>query len=104
MANYFSSTNGTFCVDCNGRISTDKTGNITATYPKVPETNGGRPFILKEGKVRRLTPIEVERLQTVPDDYTKAISDSQRYKVLGNGWTVDVISHIFKFLQAELWS
>jgi len=45
---------------------------------------------------RKLTPIECERLQTVPDSYTKAVSNSQRYKMLGNGWTVDVIAHIFR--------
>jgi DNA (cytosine-5)-methyltransferase 3A len=44
---------------------------------------------------RKLTPIECERLQTVPDNYTAAVSNSQRYKMLGNGWTVDVIAHIF---------
>lgn len=44
---------------------------------------------------RKLTPIECERLQTVPDNYTKCVSDTQRYKMLGNGWTVDVIAHIF---------
>jgi DNA (cytosine-5)-methyltransferase 3A len=48
--------------------------------------------------IRRLTPLECERLQTVPDNYTNHVSDSQRYKMLGNGWTVDVISHIFKYL------
>lgn len=45
---------------------------------------------------RKLNPIECERLQTVPDNYTSVISDTQRYKCLGNGWTVDVIAHIFK--------
>lgn len=45
---------------------------------------------------RKLTPLECERLQTVPDNYTAYVSNSQRYKMLGNGWTVDVISHIFK--------
>lgn len=45
--------------------------------------------------LRRLTPIECERLQTLPDDYTAGVSNSQRYKMLGNGWTVDVITHIF---------
>ena len=46
---------------------------------------------------RKLTPTECERLQTVPHGYTdKGISDTQRYKMLGNGWTVDVISHIMK--------
>jgi site-specific DNA-cytosine methylase len=47
---------------------------------------------------RKLTPIECERLQTVPDNYTNHVSNSQRYKMLGNGWTVDVIAHIFKNL------
>ena len=49
-------------------------------------------------RIRRLTPIECERLQTVKDNYTNNVSDSQRYKMLGNGWTVDVIAHIFKYL------
>lgn len=45
---------------------------------------------------RKLTPVEAERLQTVPDNYTSVVSNTQRYKMLGNGWTVDVISHILK--------
>ena len=49
-------------------------------------------------RIRRLTPIECERLQTVKDNYTNFVSDSQRYKMLGNGWTVDVIAHIFKYI------
>jgi DNA (cytosine-5)-methyltransferase 3A len=49
-----------------------------------------------DAPIRRLTPIECERLQTLPDNYTEGVSDSQRYKMLGNGWTVDVIAHIFK--------
>lgn len=44
---------------------------------------------------RKLSPLECERLQTVPDNYTDCVSDTQRYKMLGNGWTVDVIVHIF---------
>lgn len=47
---------------------------------------------------RRLTPIECERLQTLPDNYTEGVSNTQRYKMIGNGWTVDVIKHIFKFM------
>jgi DNA-cytosine methyltransferase len=50
---------------------------------------------------RKLSPLECERLQTVPDGYTKYVSDTQRYKALGNGWTVDVISFIFSFLRGE---
>ena len=54
--------------------------------------------IKSNSRIRRLTPLECERLQTVPDNYTNHVSDSQRYKMLGNGWTVDVIAHIFKYL------
>ena len=43
--------------------------------------------------IRKLTPIEAERLQTLPDNYTAGISNTQRYKCIGNGWTVDVIAH-----------
>jgi DNA (cytosine-5)-methyltransferase 3A len=57
---------------------------------------GGRNNIYKDYKIRRLTPIECERLQTLPDNYTEGVSDTQRYKMLGNGWTVDVIVDIFK--------
>lgn len=46
--------------------------------------------------IRKLTPLECERSQTLPDDYTFGISNTQRYKSLGNGWTVDVIAHILK--------
>ena len=45
---------------------------------------------------RKLTPVECERLQTVPDNYTNHVSNSQRYKMLGNGWTIDVIAHILR--------
>jgi DNA-cytosine methyltransferase len=48
---------------------------------------------------RKLTPIECERLQTVPDNYTNHVSNTQRYKMLGNGWTVDVIAHIFMAIE-----
>lgn len=48
------------------------------------------------GDIRKLTPLECERLQTVPDNYTNHVSNTQRYKMLGNGWTVDVIAHILR--------
>lgn len=69
-----------------GRLMINKSNCLTASkfnYCKV--TNDW---------FRILTPIECERLQTLPDNYTAGISNSQRYKALGNGWTVDVISHI----------
>jgi len=51
----------------------------------------------KDFRIRRLTPLECERLQTVPDEYTNLVSNTQRYKMLGNGWTIDVISHILSY-------
>ena len=53
---------------------------------------------MKDGRIRRLTEIECERLQSVPDNFTMGVSSSKRYEMLGNGWTVDVIAHIFKGL------
>lgn len=49
--------------------------------------------------IRKLTPIECERLQTLPDNYTEWVSNSQRYRVIGNSWTVDVIAHILSFIK-----
>lgn len=60
-----------------------------------------RHGVLIDGYIRKLTPIECERLQTLSDNYTKCddVSETQRYKCLGNGWTVDVIAHILKNLK-----
>ncbi len=54
----------------------------------------GVPYGVIKELNRRLTPIECERLQTLPDNYTAGISDGQRYKMIGNSWTVDVIAWI----------
>jgi site-specific DNA-cytosine methylase len=65
-------------------------------------TGSGVNAITNDGvNYRKLTPIEAERLQTVPDNYTNHVSSSQRYKMIGNGWTVDVISHIFSFMDVK---
>jgi len=56
-------------------------------------------YINQDGDIRKLTPIECERLQTLPDNYTDGVSDTQRYKGLGNGWTVDVVAHILRKMQ-----
>lgn len=73
-------------------------GGLRAEDGKVPsmttsswESNN---LLLTEGMVRKLTPVECERLQTVPDNYTECVSDTQRYKMLGNGWNVDTICHV----------
>ena len=51
--------------------------------------------------IRKLTPVECERLQTLPDGWTEGVSNTQRYKAIGNGWTVDVIAWIFSQLPQE---
>ena len=56
-------------------------------------------FVTDKMYYRKLTPLECERLQTVPDGYTEGVSNTQRYKMLGNGWTVEVIKHIFKNME-----
>ena len=53
-------------------------------------------IVVKDKRWRKLTPLECERLQTVPDNFTEGVSNTQRYRMLGNGWTVDVIAHILK--------
>ena len=73
-----------------GRRMEDKSNCLTAT---------NYDYCWYDGYIcRKLTPIECERLQTFPDNWTEGISDTQRYKALGNSWTVDVVTHIFKNL------
>lgn len=54
--------------------------------------------VIDNGRCRKLTPVEYERLQTLPDGYTDCVSDTHRYTAIGNGWTVDVIAHILKHM------
>lgn len=79
----------------------EKTGCLTTVDKDnvLSQAEPGRyPDIYNRDDVhyRKLTPIECERLQTFPDNWTDCISNTQRYKSLGNAWTVDVIAHIFK--------
>lgn len=78
------------------KIDPDKAGCMTARQ----YANWKGNFVTEGQRYRRLTPVECERLQTVPDNYTAGVSDSQRYKMLGNGWTVEVVAHIFRGLRA----
>lgn len=59
--------------------------------------------VLTKNKVywRKLTPLECERLQTVPDNYTNHVSNTRRYQMLGNGWTIEVICHILKNMELD---
>ena len=101
-------------------------GGLTTTYDALPcitpnrlvKRQNGRRFkptyskfytltasdihgVLTRNKLRRLTPVEYERLQTIPAGYTACASQNQRYKMLGNSWTVDVIAHILDALGDE---
>lgn len=91
------------------KVKNKKSGCLIAVYgsKNCNENFGSYPFLLipeanekgykyEHPRIRKLTPLECERLQTLPDNYTILVSDSQRYKMLGNGWTIEVIKHIFK--------
>jgi DNA (cytosine-5)-methyltransferase 1 len=73
-----------------------KSGTLS-TKGATENSLSGIPLSKIQGNIRRLTPKECERLQTVKDGYTSVASDSQRYRMLGNGWTVDVIAHILSY-------
>lgn len=70
--------------------------------PSLAAKSGGNlepKVAIDEFYYRKLTVLECERLQTVPEGYTEGVSNTQRYKCLGNGWTVDVVAHIFSYLK-----
>ena len=86
---------GLYALDLyNNKAHSDRTPALTE-----PHHNSLR--LLQGSKIRRLTPIECERLQGFPDGWTEGISDSQRYKCLGNAVTVNVISEIIKNILYE---
>lgn len=101
----YTGLNGTFLVvDCNGKLDNEKAGTLTARYAKGVASFGGDSFVydmedIRLEKIRRFTPTECERLQTVPEGYTEGVADTHRYEMLGNGWTVDIIASIFKGLK-----
>jgi site-specific DNA-cytosine methylase len=83
--------------DKNGKIHRGYEVNLSQksnTLTTVTKDN----YIFESQIIRKLTPIECERLQTIPDNYTDCVSATQRYKALGNAFTVDVIAHILSFL------
>lgn len=81
-------------------LKNKKATTIDSSYYKGFGVRSGacRQITELNSRIRRLTPTECERLQTVRDNYTSIVSDTQRYKMLGNGWTVDVIKHIFSYM------
>lgn len=88
--------------DINGHDNIKRVYHARGKSPTLNACTGGN----REPKVyvepyqwRKLTPLEAERLQTVPEGYTDHVSNTQRYKMLGNGFTVDVIAHILKSIK-----
>ena len=84
----------------------DKSQTIKSQYYKSSRANFERQGTFHATGVqqedltwRKLTPLECERLQTVPDNYTNHVSNTRRYAMLGNGWTVEVIKHIYKNME-----
>lgn len=93
-------------IRCGQMVDRDKSYSLTSSYmygvdEKQYFEQHRKQLVFNSSvtKYRKLTPIECERLQTVPDNYTNHISNTQRYKMLGNGWTVDVIAHILRGLK-----
>ncbi len=75
-----------------------KSGKAGAVPARARQDGSGQNVCLTRNRIRRLTPVECARLQTIPDWYRWECSETQQYKMLGNGWTVEVIKHIFSFL------
>lgn len=85
--------------DLNGHDYVKRVYHPEGKAPSLCAASGGNlepKTYISPDKWRKLTPLECERLQTVPEGYTNHVSNTQRYKMLGNGWTVDVITHIMK--------
>lgn len=76
----------------------DRIYDINGISPALQAQLPNGSTMINTSRIRRLTPIECERLQTVADNYTAYVSDSQRYKMLGNGWTIEVISYLLKHI------
>lgn len=84
----------------NIRSIDDKAHTLLATSHKGAMANGMTLVDNGNFRIRRLTPTECARLQTIPEWYIwDGISDTQRYKMLGNGWNIETIKHIFKYLR-----
>lgn len=95
-ANYGKGTNFKRYFHRGSRQIVFKEGCIPSPRPSEWEANDVQRTML--GDWRKLSPIEAERLQTLPDNYTQGIPDVERYRTIGNGWTVDALAHIFRGL------
>ena len=90
--------------DLKGHDAIKRVYHTDGKSPTITTMGGGHrePKVFKEPEAwRKLTPLECERLQTVPDNYTNHVSNTQRYKMIGNGWTIDTICHVLSSLSNE---
>ncbi len=89
---------GTLTAGANSAGNHSQTDCVVFDGAEIYTTPSGKLCFKRTIGARMFTPVEFERLQTVPENYTAHVSNTQRYKALGNGWTVDVVAHIFKSL------
>ena len=89
--------------DLNGHDLLKRVYSSEGKSPTLNAHGGGNtePKIGEKNFWRKLTPLECERLQTVDDNYTQGVSNTQRYKMIGNGWTIDVVANILKNITKE---
>ena len=89
--------------NCLTTVQKDNLIIVSGTMPARARNDGdAQPCVQIDARIRRLTPTECARLQTIPEWYIwDGISDTQRYKMLGNGWNVETIKHIFKYLKKQ---
>jgi len=88
--------------DLKANQSTKRVYHPEGKAPTLTTMGGGHrepKVITSETTYRKLTPKECSRLQTIPDSYCNGVSNTQKYKMLGNSWTADVIAHLFKGLK-----
>ena len=85
----------------NLRTEDEKAFCLTTTNYKGSQANGTTLVEQPQSKIRKLTPLECERLQSLPDNYTSGISNTQRYKCLGNAFNCEVIKFILSFMPLE---
>jgi DNA (cytosine-5)-methyltransferase 3A len=89
-----------------GKDSTSRSGGHKAYFGKdgtkancLTTALGAEGLVVEQDRIRKLTPIECERLQGLPDNYTEGVAMTHRYKCLGNAFNVDVVAHILSHLK-----
>lgn len=92
----------TLTASYSGAVAWNSCQRKQRTMIPVSESDKKDPNVYNGVLYRKLTPLECERLQGYPDQYTEGVSNTQRYKQIGNGWTLPVIEHIFRDMMKEI--